>query len=203
VEDHSFDIAASLSALDEYEAPKQQAASVDNPVDVEEVFAKFKEGVSKQVSDTDSQSHYDLGVAYKEMGLVKDAAREFELAARDPERECVCHSMIGTMLMEQGDLEGASSAFIRGLHAEQKSPDQELALYYELGNIHDMRHNPGEALYYFQKVVKRDAKFRDVSARVKALQPKPVATPAASAPLRTAVGGDDIDRAFDDLFGDK
>lgn len=201
VEDHSFDIAASLSALDEYEAPKQQHAAVDNPVDVEEVFAKFKEGVSKQVSDTDSQSHYDLGVAYKEMGLVKDAVREFELAARDAERECVCHSMIGMMLLEQGDADGATNAFIRGLHAEQKLPEQELALYYELGSIHDMRHNPGEALYYFQKVLKRDPKFRDVAARVKALQPKPAAAPAA--PLRTAVGEDDFDQAFDDLFGDK
>jgi tetratricopeptide (TPR) repeat protein len=202
VEDHAFDIAASLSALDEYEAPSRQTASVDNPVDVEEVFAKFKEGVSKQVSDTDSQSHYDLGVAYKEMGLVKDAMREFELSARDAERECVCHSMIGMMLLEQGDPEGAASAFIRGLHAERKSPEQEIALYYELGNIHDVRHNPGEALYYFQKVLKRDPKFRDVAARVKALQPKPAA--ASATPLRAAMGGpDDFDQAFDDLLGDK
>ncbi|MBI5535451.1 MAG: tetratricopeptide repeat protein [Deltaproteobacteria bacterium] len=203
VEDHSFDIAASLSALDEYDAPQkpQGAGAFTNPVDVEEVFAKFKEGVAKQVSDTDSQSHYDLGVAYKEMGLTKDALAEFEMAARDPTKECVCQSMIGMMLMEQGNTDGAVEAFIRGLHAENKTVDQELSLYYELGNVYEIRRNAREALYYFQKVSKRDARFRDVANRIKALQP-PKNAPAPS-PLRTAVGEDDFDQAFDDIFGDK
>lgn len=198
-EDHSFDIAASLSALDDF-GPSEKPTTVGGQVDVEEVFAKFKEGVRQQVADTDAQSHYDLGVAYKEMGLVNDAVTEFELAARDPSRECVCHSMVGVMFLEQGNLEAAIEAFIRGLHAEQKSSDQEIALYYELGNAYQQRTNVREALFYFQKVVRRDAKYRDVAARVRALQPKQA---VANAPLKTAVGEDEFDRAFDDIFGDK
>jgi tetratricopeptide (TPR) repeat protein len=202
VDDHSFDIAASLGAMDELDSEARQADAtrLDSPVDVEEVFAKFKEGVTRQVADTDSQSHYDLGVAYKEMGLVKDAVREFEMAARDAARECVCHSMIGLMLWEQGDTEGAVNAFIRGLHAEHKTTEQELALYYDLGSIHESRKNSGEALYYFHKVLKREPKFRDVAAKVRALQPKPA---PAAAPVRTGTGEDDFDRAFEDLFDNK
>jgi len=198
-EDHSFDIAASLSALDDF-GPSEKPTTVGGQVDVEEVFAKFKEGVRQQVADTDAQSHYDLGVAYKEMGLANDAVTEFELASRDPTRECVCHSMIGMIYLEQGNLETAIEAFIRGLHAEQKSSDQEIALYYELGNAYQQRTNVREALFYFQKVLRRDAKYRDVAARVRALQPKQA---VASAPLKTAVGEDEFDRAFDDVFGDK
>ena len=43
--------------------------------------ADFKEGVKAQVDDSDSATHYDLGFAYKQMGLLQDAISELELAA--------------------------------------------------------------------------------------------------------------------------
>ena len=64
-------------------------------VSVESVFEQFKAGVAASIPESDAATHYDLGVAYKEMGLVTDAIAEFELAARDPGRECVCNSMMG------------------------------------------------------------------------------------------------------------
>jgi len=58
--------------------------------DVDAVFAQFKSAAFRsQVEETDSATHYDLGVAYKEMGLVSDALKEFSLAARDPARDCM------------------------------------------------------------------------------------------------------------------
>jgi len=198
VEDNAFDIAASLDVLDGgILEPVEQTDGFGKSVDVEEVFAKFKEGVKAQVSESDSQTHYDLGVAYKEMGLVNDAIAEFTMAARDPKRECVCWSMIGIVRIDQGDTDGAIESFIRGLHSEHKTADQELALYFELGGVYQARDNPQEALYYFEKVVRRDPNFRDVAARIRSLQ-----TQTQPSRLKTAVGEDEFDRAFDDLFGD-
>lgn len=198
VEDNAFDIAASLDVLDAgVLEPVEPADGFGKSVDVEEVFAKFKEGVKAQVSESDSQTHYDLGVAYKEMGLLNDAIAEFTMAARDPKRECICWSMIGLVRNELGDPDGAIEAFIRGLHAEFKSVEQELALYFELGAVYEGRDNPQEALYYFEKVLRRDPNFRDVNRRVRALQ-----TTTEPSRLKSAVGDDDFDRAFDDLFGD-
>ncbi len=192
-EDHAFDIAASLDVLD-----GGPATSVGQPyagnVDVEEVFAKFKEGVKAQVSESDSATHYDLGVAYKEMGLHRDAIAEFEMAARDPARECVAWSMIGMVHLELAELDAAVEAFIRGLHAEQKSAEQENALYFELGAIYDNRGNAREALYYFEKVGRRDPGFRDVAQRIRALKGSAVRT------RQNVSGEDEFDRAFDDLF---
>jgi tetratricopeptide (TPR) repeat protein len=121
-------------------------------VDVDQVFAKFKEGVRAQVAESDSQTHYDLGVAYKEMGLLPDAIHEFELAAREPARECPCYAMIGMICLEQGELDKASEAYKRALLAPQKIVEQEMALYYDLGNVYEMKGVPGDALYYFQKI---------------------------------------------------
>jgi len=194
--DNAFDIAASLEQMDvEPFSPQPQIPEgFGKPVDVEEVFAKFKEGVKAQVSESDSQTHYDLGMAYKEMGLHSDAIAEFTMAARDAKRECVCWSMIGLIRTEIGDLDGAIEAFIRGLHAEHKTVEQELALYFELGAIYQSRDNPQEALYYFDKVMRRDPGFRDVSQRVRTLQP-------STQPARPAASDmDDFDQAFADLF---
>jgi tetratricopeptide (TPR) repeat protein len=198
LEDNAFDIAASLDVLDggPAGAALEQTDGFGKAVDVEEVFAKFKAGVRAQVSESDSQTHFDLGVAYKEMGLVDDAIAEFTMAARDPKRECVCWSMIGVVRTDIGDADGAIEAFIRGLHAEHKTIDQELSLYFDLGAVYQMRDNPQEALYYFEKVVRRDPNFRDVAQRVRSLQ-----TTTQPSRLKVTAGEDDFDRAFDDLFG--
>jgi hypothetical protein len=49
-------------------------------VNVEEVFTAFKEGLARHLSTDDAQSHFDLAVAYGEMGLMADAIREAVIA---------------------------------------------------------------------------------------------------------------------------
>lgn len=198
-DDRSFDIAASLDALESLDygepQPAEGHANADQQVDVEEVFAKFKEGVAKQISVDDSDSHYNLGIAYKEMMLVDDAIREFEVAARDPKRECVCRSMIGMIEIERGNLNEAIDAFLQGLNAGIKDPQQETVLCYEIGAAYEAKKMSKEALSYYQKAMRRDPNYRDVQERVRRL-----AKNEPKAPLKAAVGADDeFDRAFDDL----
>ncbi|GEM_PF-274512 len=199
--DHGFDIGSSLDALEslDYGAiePAEGHANEDQQVDVEEVFAKFKEGVAKQISVEDSESHYNLGIAYKEMHLLDDAIREFEIAARDPKRECVCRSMIGMIQVERGNINEAIDAFLLGLNAQIKDPVQETVLCYELGAAYEAKKMNKEALSYYQKAMRRDPNYRDVQERVRRL-----AKAEPKQPFRQlAVGADDeFERAFDDLL---
>lgn len=194
--DHAFDIAASLDALDTldpHEATAQpQMASPSQEIDVDQVFAKFKEGIKATVDDADAATHYDLGVAYKEMGLLPDARAEFELASRDPQRACMCLYMMGAIFMQQGDLSGASDFYLKALEAKIKTPDQEKNLEYELSLVYEKRGDTKASLYYLQKIAKRDPSFRDVGARIRAL--------GGSMPLSDS-GDEDLDAAFDNLFG--
>jgi tetratricopeptide (TPR) repeat protein len=201
VEDRSFDIAESLGALDG-DRPSGVGrgpvfAAADDQVDVEEVFAKFKEGVARQIGADDAQSHYDLGVAYKEMGLLDDAVKEFDTAARDAKRACICHSMIGMIHLERGNLNEAIDAFMRGLQAPDRTKEQEAALSYEVGAAYEVKRMNKQALDYFQRSARLIPGFRDVQDRVRRLQknePKPVTR-------AVAVGADDdFDRAFDDIL---
>jgi len=201
-EDRAFDIAASLDALDGLEGasvPEAQAMmGADEQIDVEEVFAKFKEGVAKQISIEDSESHYNLGIAYKEMGLIDDAIREFEVAARDPKRECVCQSMIGAIYVERGNLNGAIEALLKGIASPGKEPQQELMLWFEVASCYEAKKLGKDALSYYQKVAKRDPGYRDVQERIQRLSKGE----AKSAVRQVAVGADDeFDQAFDDIIG--
>jgi tetratricopeptide (TPR) repeat protein len=203
--DHVFDIAASLDALDELdvtslEPEARSFANANQEVDVDQVFAKFKEGVRAQVSESDSATHYDLGVAYKEMGLLPDAISEFELAGRDPARSCMCYAMIGMIELERGELDKAAEAYVRALEAPEKNVDQEMSLYYDLGNVYEMKKSPEEALYYFKKIARRDPGYRDVKDRIAALEPSSAEQPAGT---RAVNDEDEFDRAFDELFETK
>jgi tetratricopeptide (TPR) repeat protein len=186
-----IDAEAELDLVEALEQPKQQQ------IDVDEVFAKFKQGVKAQVSDSDSATHYDLGVAYKEMGLLADAAREFEIASRDPKRECNCLAMMGMMYRERGELDRAAEAYVRGLSAPHKTVSQEVSLYYDLGTIYEMKNDVDEAIYYYQRITRRDPTYRDVSQRLAALLPR---SRRFSQPARAINDDQDFDRSFDDLY---
>jgi tetratricopeptide (TPR) repeat protein len=200
-----YDVAQSLNALDalpvpdSYSTDARQALSSTQDIDVDQVFEKFKAGVKAQVADNDSATHYDLGVAYKEMGLLPDAVGEFEVAGRDPTRECMCFAMIGLIYLEQTQLDRAAEAYVRALSAAQKTVEQEMSLYYDLGNVYEMKGQNQDALYYFQKIARRDPGYRDVSDRIRLLSP-PQTHQERNA---RAVNDDEFDRVFDDLFESK
>jgi tetratricopeptide (TPR) repeat protein len=192
--DNSFDIAASLDALDDLAEPTTapEMAAPGEEVDVDLVFAKFKEGVKAVVKDSDAATHYDLGLAYREMGLLDDACGEFELASNDPGRACMCAAMIGMTRRDQGKLAEAKEALLKGLGAKQRTPDQEKSLEYDLALVcQDDGDNAGY-LHYLKLLAAKDKNYRDVGARLRALGEK------------LPEGGEDedaeFDAAFDNLF---
>lgn len=192
-------VAAALAPEHRAERPMGRGPSLPmEQVDVEEVFAKFKAGVAQQIAVEDTQSHYDLGVAYKEMGLLDDAIREFAMASRDPKTACVCHSMIGMIQIERGNLNEAIDAFLHGLQVSERTKDQEAALSYEVGAAYEAKKMSKHALEYFQRTARLNASFRDVQERIRRLQKFEPKQPTRA----VAVGADDeFDRAFDDILG--
>ncbi len=192
---------ASLRALDSLEMTGQREEEV---VDIDKVFATFKASSATQVDASDSTTHYDLGVAYKEMGLVADALKEFELAAADPQRECMCYAMIGLIQLEQNHLDEAIRSYRRGLECPQRTHEQELSLHYDLGVSFELKNQPAEAVHYFRKIARKDPNYRDVTDRIAALEHSGtnVAPPAHVPTARAVNGEDDFDQAFDDMFRD-
>lgn len=196
-EDRSSDFAVELDLLDVIPEPRPEAAGPDEQVDVEEVFAKFKEGVRAQIDESDSATHYDLGVAYQEMGLFADAIEELEIAARDPKRECVSHSMVGAIHRSQGDNEAAVRSFARALEAAQKTVEQELGILYELGDTCEAMRNVTDAIAWFERLADRTPSYEDPRGGVQDRLDALTATLPNRSRARAVNDLDDLDAAFD------
>ncbi|HEY7726205.1 MAG TPA: tetratricopeptide repeat protein, partial [Anaeromyxobacteraceae bacterium] len=161
---------------------------------VEEVFSQFKKGVARSVKAEDADTHYDLGIAYKEMGLAADALAEFDTALRGATgRKAIdCLSMIGLCRMEQGDAGGAAAAWARALRSEHLTPEAARALQYDLARAAEAQGDVETALWYLQKVVQADPRFRDASrmlARLGGGAGRPPPEPAAVPPAPEPPGG--------------
>ena len=125
------------------------------------------------VDDEDADTHYDLGLAYKEMGLYDEAVKAFKKVLDSPGREVQCRLMIGLCHREQGNRTDAITQFKAGLHAPGINMSEQLMLYYEIAYSYEMVNDPKEALYFYQAVVKRDPDYRDVQDRMAALSGQP------------------------------
>ncbi len=174
------------------------ALSGPGVLDVHDELGSLHPVTEHALSAEDCDTHYDLGIAYKEMGLLDDAVAEFKIATMSPSRQCIGEMMIGMCYLEKAEVPLAIEHFRRGLQAPQRTEHEELGLYYEIGNAYELLGDLAEALYYFQKVEKRDPGFRDIPQKLMALQGY-----APSAPRSTpAPNVEDFDRAFDDLVKD-
>jgi len=194
--DEGFDFAEKLAEeLAEVAeiAPTDEGAQM---IDVETVFQQFKAGVAEQVSDDDSDTHFDLGIAYKEMGLFPDARREFQVAMVDPRRRCVCWTMIGLIYMQEGQPRDAIEAFQSGLESPEKTPDEAVGLHYELAMACEAAGLTDQARLHYEYVFQREPQYREVGQRLQRL-----GGPSGDNPDDLLMESmDDVNRAFDELI---
>ncbi len=145
-------------------------AGDDFQVAFQDVFDEFKRGVAQVVEEGDYQTHYDLGIAYKEMGLFDDAIREFEHAAASDEKAIGALTMMGLCALASGDSAQALSHFLRGINSDYVTPEESLALRFEVGLAYESMGRLREAAKFFEKVDSIDSEFRGVAERLSLLR---------------------------------
>ena len=142
----------------------------DEDADFQDMLRKFKQGISENVEEEDHQSHYDLGVAYKEMGLLDEAIAEFQKALRAPSNRVPTYEALGQCFMEKGQIPMAATILSRALHEKGVSEDQLVGVLYLLGKCAEQRGQPEQAVEYYQRVFVIDIQFKDVGERLTALE---------------------------------
>lgn len=178
--------------LQEEEQPEQPARRLAIPRGEADAFSQFKEGVARQVGEDDAETHFDVGIAYKEMGMVSDAINEFQAAMR-PHNEVQCHMMIAVCYREQGDLSEAINEYKKSLYCEQITEVEQTDIYFQMGTAYEDLCDPKEAIYYFEKVNRLAGGYRDVRARLERLHGE---VEEGKNPSQRQV-----DSAFDELVG--
>jgi len=145
-------------------------ANVDNLVDLEEIIDEFKAGVSNSISGEDHESHYDLGMAYMEMGLHDEAIREFQIASKGSALELKCLEMIALCHLEKGEPAAAARELTRALELPGHGPDETISIRYNLGMACERLGNLDKALQHFEEVYLLNVDFFKVGTKVRELK---------------------------------
>ena len=167
-EEEFFDLAAELER-ELSEADGMRASAQPPEQSLEEIVEGFKKGVAENLSPEAYDTHFNLGIAYREMGLLDEAIGEFQLAAKDPGYLVDCCSMLGICFLEKGLPELAIKWYRRGLEAPQTSEEQTLGLLYDLGSVFASTGDRESAYKTFVELYGVNSNYRDVVARLEEL----------------------------------
>ena len=168
--------------------PVTEAISVEPVADVATEIAASTFGIDEirsefgveeisdgESADGDYETHFQMGIAYQEMGLMEDAIREFQDAANltspsDPSRRFFyCANMLGHCFLQSGMAKHAVTWLERAQETADISDEEHHGLWYELGLAHEADGDEERAAKFFEKIYTENVDFRDVSQRVRNL----------------------------------
>jgi pilus assembly protein FimV len=143
-----------------------------------EVFQEFRSelGELNDEQDEDLETHYNLGIAYREMGLLEEAIGEFQKVAHavqkgKPFRYTMnCAALLALAFRDKGEPKIASLWYKRALEVPGLEQDTILALRYDLGISLEMSEESDAALDCFRQVYAMNIDYRDVADRIATLQ---------------------------------
>jgi tetratricopeptide (TPR) repeat protein len=148
--------------------------SGDEQADFDATLRAFTSGVSRAVEHEDFDSHYDLGVAFREMGLLEEAVVEFQRAALAPGRPLRALEALGQCFLDAGQPEVALVTLEAPAAAAAASGvgDASLvAVHYLMGAAAEALGRRDDARRWLVRVVATDVRFRDAASRLAALPP--------------------------------
>lgn len=131
---------------------------------------------SEPLIEGDYDTHYQLGIAYKEMGLTEDSIRELQDAIKfvkpddGTRRFFLCSTLLGHCFMEKKMPNLALMWFSRGLEAGNLNDEELQGLRYEIANAYEAGGDTQKALEYFEGIYANNVDYRDVSNRITALR---------------------------------
>lgn len=117
------------------------------------------------MENSDAQSHFDLGQAFKEMGLYDEAIKEFRQASQDPLRRVECLIMQCACLRERGELEKAIS-MLQTLLKPELNAEESCAVKYELATGYESAGRHDEANVLLNEINAVNPSFRDIRSRI-------------------------------------
>jgi tetratricopeptide (TPR) repeat protein len=148
---------------------RQVDPSGDEQRDFEEMLAQFKKGIDENVDLDDYQAHYDLGVAFKEMGLLDEAVAEFQRALRAPEGRLRTSEALGACFYEKGQYAVAEAVLRRAVDTLTGGDDEKIGLIYWLARSVEVQGRAEAARALYERALAVDIRFQDINERINRL----------------------------------
>jgi len=163
---------SSTSASPPSAAPGQGAAQLSG------LLAEMEEPGAAEAAKGDPETHYNLGVAFREMGLLDEAIGEFQKVVKGagkgnfPQNFLQACSLLAICFMEKKMPAIAVKWYVRALETPGLDEEALMALQYDLGLAYEQAGDSRNALERFTEVYSQNIDFRDVADKIRELQQK-------------------------------
>jgi tetratricopeptide (TPR) repeat protein len=138
----------------------------DEQREFQEILEQFKRGIDQNIESDDYQAHYDLGVAFKEMGLLDEAIAEFQKALRSPEGRLRTSEALGICFYDKAQYAISETVLRRAAETVDGGDEAKIGLLYWLGRAAEAQGKTAEALGAYERALAVDIRFMDLSARM-------------------------------------
>jgi tetratricopeptide (TPR) repeat protein len=145
--------------------PKDQ----DEQREFHEILEQFKRGIDENLDSDDYQSHYDLGVAFKEMGLLDEAIGEFQKALRSTEGRLRTSEALGMAFFEKGQYAASETILRKAVDGLGEGDEAKIGLLYWLGRASEAQGKEADAIRSYERAMVVDIRFMDLSQRMQRL----------------------------------
>ena len=150
----------------------------DAGIDLAEMFGELKHDLEADdaSADEDPETHYNLGIAFREMGLLDEAIGELQKACLSFDRGHAfpqimqTYTWLAQCFLEKGVPEAAVRWYEKALNVNGIDGETRVALNYELGGAFEAAGDKPSALKHFTNVYSNNIDYRDVAERIKALK---------------------------------
>jgi tetratricopeptide (TPR) repeat protein len=155
-----------------------QAMHPSGSIDLSEMFGELKQELEEEViaGDDDPETHYNLGVAFREMGLLDEAIAELQKVCTAIERghafaqPVQTYTWLAQCFLDKGVPEAAIRWYEKALSIPGLDAEARLAIHYELGSACESAEDKPAALRHFTSVYGTNIDYRDVAERIQALK---------------------------------
>ncbi|MGA6992277.1 MAG: tetratricopeptide repeat protein [Candidatus Deferrimicrobiaceae bacterium] len=128
---------------------------------------KLQAKVNEEIGETDPEARYNLGIAYKEMGLLDEAVEEFRLSRSKSKLFLGASCLLAETLAEKGELEAATETLKEVLAAEGVTPSETRDVRYLMADLLSQSGKEEEAKEIFLSLYESFPDYRDLRERVR------------------------------------
>jgi tetratricopeptide (TPR) repeat protein len=185
--------AASAVDLGEVLRIEQSEAKAQTMQSIEELVSEFRREVFESIGEGDYTSHYDLGVAYKGMGLYQEAVEELEIAAKDEKLKLKALEMIGASYLDYDKVDDAIRVLSESLEIEGHDAKEYFGIHFLLGNCYEKQNELRSALKSYVNAYNIDKKVPALNQKI--LQLKQKVTDELEKRRKNAPGGNLSDKS--------
>lgn len=135
-----------------------------------DIVTDFRKALDEKVDKEDFESHYNLGIAFLEQGLIDEAIEECLLAAKSKKLEVDSYGIVSFCYRQKKEYPKALKWLEKALKLSETGSHQSFALKYELASLYEDMQDKSKAVKVFGEVKKWNSEYRDVAEKLKTLE---------------------------------